>query len=216
MIEFQNVWKTYPTGKEALKNVSFKIFPEEMAFLIGHSGAGKSTIFRLVAAMTQTSKGRVVIAKQDITRLPRSVIPMFRRHIGLVFQDPMLLDHLTLVENVALPLVIEGRSEKEAQRMAMGALDLVGLYDQSRSLPFNLSTGEQQRGGLARAIVTRPKILLADEPTGNLDPVLSRKILELIQQINRSGTTVLMATHDQSLIQRTPFRCFKLDHGVML
>jgi cell division transport system ATP-binding protein len=216
MIEFQNVWKTYPTGKEALKNVSFKVFPEEMAFLIGHSGAGKSTLFRLVAAMTQASKGRVIIAKQDITRLPKHVIPIFRRHIGLVFQDPMLLEHLTLAENVALPLIIDGRDKKEAMRMAMGALDLVGLYEQAKAHPFNLSSGEQQRGGLARAIVTRPKILLADEPTGNLDPVLSRRILELIQQINRSGTTVLMATHDQNLIQRTPFRCFKIDQGVML
>jgi cell division transport system ATP-binding protein len=213
MIRFNDVYKRYENRHEALSGLSFHLKNGEMAFLTGHSGAGKSTLLKLIALIERSTHGQVVVNNQNLTHLPKGKIPYYRRQIGLVFQDHNLLHDRTVFDNVALPLVIAGENHREIGRRVRAALDKVGLLGKERNLPIALSGGEQQRVGIARAVVNRPPILLADEPTGNLDPELSRDIMALFQQFNQIGTTVFIATHDHDLIQRLPYRQIQLQQG---
>ena len=216
MIHFEQVSKRYLGGHEALKSLSFSMASGEMAFLTGHSGAGKSTLLKMIALIEKPSSGHIRIAGQILNRMSRRQIPFFRRQIGLVFQNHNLLMDRTVYDNVALPLLIEGESPREIGRRVRAALDKVGLLDRENYLPIMLSGGEQQRVGIARAVVTKPKLLLADEPTGNLDPKLSREVMNLFADFNRVGTTVLIASHDLGLIARMPFRVLTLKHGELV
>jgi len=213
MIEFHDVTKRYPNGHEALRNVSLRIENGAMAFLTGHSGAGKSTLLRLTTLLERCSRGQVLVGGHNLNRLSRRRIPYFRRNIGVVFQNHRLLMDRTVFDNVALPLVIAGNSHGEVGRRVRAALDKVGLLGKSRAFPITLSGGEQQRVGIARAVVHRPRILLADEPTGNLDPELSREIMGLFESFNHVGVTVLVATHDISLIGDMGYDILTLKDG---
>ena len=213
MIQFTEVYKRYPNRYEALSGLSFHLQQGEMAFLTGHSGAGKSTLLKLIALIERSSSGQVLVNNQNLSRLPQRKIPHYRRQIGLVFQDHNLLHDRTVFDNVALPLVIAGENHREIGRRVRASLDKVGLLGKERNLPIALSGGEQQRVGIARAVVNRPPILLADEPTGNLDPDLSRDIMSLFEQFNQVGTTVFVATHDLDLIQSLSYRQIILEHG---
>lgn len=213
MIRFSQVSKVYPGRHQALQKVDFTIEQGEMVFLTGHSGAGKSTLLRLATAMERASAGKIELAGHDITRLATRRIPFLRRQIGIIFQDYRLLSDRSVFDNVALPLVIEGYSFREIQPRVMSALDKVGLHDKYQCLPAILSGGEQQRVGIARAVVNKPPLLIADEPTGNLDPQLSEEIFNLFTEFNRSGVTVLIATHDLGLISRMNYRTLTLVDG---
>lgn len=213
MIRFSEVYKRYTNQHEALSGLSFELGKGEMAFLTGHSGAGKSTLLKLIALIERSSQGQVWVNNQNLTRLPKWKVPYYRRKIGLVFQDHNLLHDRTVFDNVALPLIIAGENHREIGRRVRAALDKVGLLGKERSLPIALSGGEQQRVGIARAVVNRPPVLLADEPTGNLDPELSREIMHLFEQFNQVGVTVFIATHDQELINRMPYRQITLQQG---
>ena len=193
MIRFEQVYKRYESQQEALSGLSFELMSGEMAFLTGHSGAGKSTLLKLIALIERSSHGQVIVNNQNLNRLPKWKIPYYRRKIGLVFQDHNLLHDRTVFDNVALPLIIAGENHREIGRRVRAALDKVGLLGKERSLPIALSGGEQQRVGIARAVVNRPPVLLADEPTGNLDPELSREIMRLFEQFNQVGVTVFIA-----------------------
>ncbi|MBO9491330.1 cell division ATP-binding protein FtsE [Endozoicomonas sp. G2_1] len=216
MIQFSDVSKTYPGGFLALKQVSFKLEPGEMAFLTGHSGAGKSTLLKLISAMEKPSTGRVIINNTDLASVSYRQVPYVRRGIGMIFQHHNLLMDRTVFDNVALPLIIEGCSHKEIKKRVDAALDKVHLSNKLRCLPYMLSGGEQQRVGIARAIVNKPPILLADEPTGNLDPKLSLDIIRLFEEFNAVGVTVLIATHDLGLIARMKYRTLTLKQGTMI
>ncbi|MBY5922781.1 cell division ATP-binding protein FtsE [Ferrimonas balearica] len=216
MIQFEQVNKIYPGGRMALEQVSFGLKPGEMAFLTGHSGAGKSTLLKLITAIERPSTGKVTINGQDIAKLKRGDVPYLRRNIGIIFQDHNLLMDRSVYDNLALPLVIEGFKSSEITKRVEGALDMVGLGDKAAYAPIQLSGGEQQRVGIARAVINRPPLLLADEPTGNLDPKLSMDILRLFETLNASGTTVLIATHDLGLIARMRYRTLTLRHGRMV
>lgn len=216
MIRFEQVSKVYPGGFRALNQVNFSIGRGEMAFLTGPSGAGKSTLLKLVTAIETPSTGKVMVDGQDIATLSRSKVPYLRRKIGIIFQDHNLLMDKSVRDNVALPLLIEGFSSKEIEKRVEAALDLVGLSDKIKFQPQHLSGGEQQRVGIARAIVTKPRLLLADEPTGNLDPSLSVEIMRLFETFNRAGTSVLIATHDLGLIARMRYRTLTLKDGSMI
>ncbi len=213
MIRFDNVSKCYETGHEALTNVSFALDDGEMAFLTGHSGAGKSTLMKLIMLMERPTRGQVFVGEQNLAGLDRQQIPYHRRRIGVVFQNHQLLFDRTVFDNVTLPLMICGFSPRDAGRRARAALDKVGLLSKEKMNPIALSTGEQQRVGIARAIVHKPQVLLADEPTGNLDPQLSEEIMRLFLEFNRHGTTVLIASHDMGLIQRMRVRMLSLKQG---
>ncbi len=213
MIRFSNVTKRYPGGHEALSDVSLHLAPGEMAFLTGHSGAGKSTLLKLVALLERATRGQVVVNGQNLAKLGRRRVPFLRRHIGIIFQDHRLLLDRTVYDNVALPLVIAGFPAREIGRRVRAALDKVDLLGKERASPVTLSGGEQQRVGIARAIVTKPPILLADEPTGNLDPELSREIMGLFDQFNQVGVTVLVASHDLDLIRTMNKRILVLRQG---
>lgn len=213
MIQFDNVNKRYSGGYEALSGVSFHLKPGEMAFLTGHSGAGKSSLLKLIACIERASRGNVIIDGQNLTRLKSRHIPALRRKIGVVFQDHNLLYDRTVFDNVALPLIIAGYHQREVGRRVRAALDKVGLLGKERLMPVTLSGGEQQRVGIARAVVNRPPLLLADEPTGNLDPALSREIMGLFEQFNQVGVSVLVATHDHDLISRLDHRLLTLSQG---
>jgi cell division transport system ATP-binding protein len=213
MIRFSEVYKRYPNQHEALSGLSFELDKGEMAFLTGHSGAGKSTLLKLIALIERSSHGQVWVNNQNLTRLPKWKVPYYRRKIGLVFQDHNLLHDRTVFDNVALPLIIAGESHREIGRRVRAALDKVGLLGKERSLPIALSGGEQQRVGIARAVVNRPPVLLADEPTGNLDPDLSREIMHLFEQFNQVGVTVFIASHDLELISRMGHRQITLHQG---
>ncbi|MEZ5540368.1 MAG: cell division ATP-binding protein FtsE [Pseudomonadales bacterium] len=202
MIEFQHVAKSYPNGFEALKHINFSLAAGQMTFLTGHSGAGKSTLLKLLLLMERPTQGNIIVAGQDLNKLSAARIPYYRRHIGVVFQDHQLLADQTVFDNVALPLHIAGHRHKDIGRRVRAALDKVGLLDREKYFPIALSGGEQQRVGIARAVVNRPPILLADEPTGNLDPVLSEEIMRLFADFSSVGVTVLIATHDLDLIHR--------------
>ncbi len=213
MIRFENVFKRYPTGREALSGVSFNLERGEFAYLTGPSGAGKSTLLRLIALIERPTRGTVLINNQNTARISRGRIPPFRQRLGVVFQDHKLLYDRSVFDNVALPLVIAGASRREIERRVRAALDQVGLLGREAHAPITLSTGEQQRVGIARAIAPRPDVLIADEPTGNLDPDLSREIMELFTRFNEVGVTVLVATHDLELIERLHHRQLKLVAG---
>ncbi|MGL5400021.1 MAG: cell division ATP-binding protein FtsE [Plesiomonas shigelloides] len=213
MIRFQQVSKAYLGGRQALQGVSFHLQPGEMAFLTGHSGAGKSTLLKLICGIERPSDGQIWFDGHEISHLKHREVRFLRRHIGMIFQDHRLLMDRTIYENVALPLVITGNSADEIKRRVSAALDKVGLLDTARCLPIQLSGGEQQRVGIARAVVNKPALLLADEPTGNLDDALSASILRLFEEFNRVGVTVLMATHDTQLIASKPYRLLTLEQG---
>ncbi len=213
MIRFNHVFKRYEGGYDALKNVSFELNRGEMAFLTGHSGAGKSTLLRLIALIERPSRGEAVVNGQDLVKLPRRRLPWFRRDIGVVFQDYKLLYDRTVFDNVALPLAVTGTDPVEIGKRVRAALDKVGLLSKERVYPITLSGGEQQRVGIARAVVGKPSLLLADEPTGNLDAELSDEIMDLFLDFHHHGVTVLIATHDQRQIARLDKRVLKLDHG---
>jgi len=213
MIRFDNVSKRYPGGYEALLNVSFELASSEFAFLTGHSGAGKSTLLKLIMLMEKASGGQVFVESQNLNRLSRRQIPFFRRQVGVVFQDHQLLFDRNVFENVALPLQVAGYNSRDAGRRVRAALDKVGLLAKENLNPIALSGGEQQRVGIARAVVNKPGLLLADEPTRNLDPALSAEIMNLFELFSQVGTTVLIATHDLELINRQRHRVLKLDQG---
>ncbi len=216
MIQFHHVSKRYAEGHDALKDVSFTLNTGEMAFLTGHSGAGKSTLLKLIMLMEQPTAGHVQVGDQQLTRLKRNDIPYLRRSIGVVFQNHQLLFDRSVFENILLPLQISGFSPEDAARRVRAALDKVGLLSKEKMSPLALSSGEQQRVGIARAIVHKPKVLLADEPTGNLDPQLSEEIMRLFEQFNRVGTTVLIASHDLSLLHRMQHRMLTLQSGRLI
>ncbi len=216
MIEFAHVGKRYGGRFEALADLNFNVERGEMVFLTGHSGAGKSSVLRLLMALERPSRGRIVVAGHDITSLHVSQIPYYRRQIGVVYQNHQLLFDRSVFDNVALPLVIQGATPQDARRRVHAALDKIGLLHREKALPIELSGGEQQRIGIARAVVTKPAMLLADEPTGNLDPQLSADIMRLFEDFNRIGTTVLLASHDLTLIARLRHRVLKLRDGRLI
>lgn len=213
MLRFDQVSKRYPTGFEALKQVSFTLETGAMAFLTGHSGAGKSTLLKLVALIERATSGQIFVDGQNLARTRSWQIPHLRRKIGIIFQNHRLLFDRTVFDNVALPLVIAGHPHKEVGRRVRAALDKVGLLNKERLYPITLSGGEQQRVGIARAVVNKPSLLLADEPTGNLDPDLSREIMGLFDQFNQVGVTVLVASHDLELIRALDHPVITLEHG---
>ena len=213
MIRFENVRKLYPAGREALAGVNFHLERGEMAFLTGPSGAGKSTLLKLVALIERPTRGTVLVASQNTARIPRRRVPQFRRRIGIVFQDHKLLNDRTVFDNVALPLMITSLRRRELGGRVRAALDQVGLLRYEKQFPLSLSSGEQQRVGIARAVASRPDLVIADEPTGNLDPGLSLEIMRLFGRFNEVGTTVLIATHDLELISRMRYRRLCLEAG---
>ena len=213
MIEFDDLGKRYDAGYEALRKITFHMDAGEMAFLTGRSGAGKSTLLKLLMLMERPTSGNILINGTNLNLLRRQQVPTYRRQLGVVFQNHRLLMDRSLYENVALPLQVSGYPRDEMARRVRAALDSVGLLDREQFKPAELSGGEQQRVGIARAIVHKPKILLADEPTGNLDPQLSAEIMALFRRFQTVGVTVLIATHDVSLINRMRLRILRLDGG---
>ncbi len=216
MIQGTNITKIYPSGYRALQNVNFTIRAKEMVFLTGHSGAGKTTLLKLMMRAQAPTSGQMLINKRNISQLPAKHIPFLRRYIGIVFQDPNLLNHRTVYDNVALPLRASGFRAPEIKKRVHAALDKVGLLSREKNTTENLSSGEQQRVGIARAVVNSPKVLLADEPTGNLDPVTSLKIMKLFEAFNEIGTTVVIVSHDISLISTLPYRRITLKDGQII
>jgi len=216
MIRFDDVTKRYPGGHEGLSQVSLHIAPGELVFLTGHSGAGKSTLLKLIGLLERCSRGQVHVGGRNLARVSRRQIPFHRRQVGMIFQDHRLLMDRTVLDNVAMPLVVAGLGHKEICRRVRAALDKVGLLSKEKSFPATLSGGEQQRVGIARAVVSRPPVVLADEPTGNLDPDLSREIMDLFVRFNQVGVTLLIATHDVQLIQSIGARILSLDRGQLV
>ncbi len=213
MIQLNNVSKRYPGGFDALRNVSFEMADNEMVFITGHSGAGKSTLLKIITLIEHASRGQVIVNNKNLARLPRRRIPYFRREIGIVFQDNKLLYDRTVFDNVALPLIVSGVSHQEIGRRTRAALDKVGLLSTEKMYPITLSGGEQQRVGIARAVVNKPALLLADEPTGNLDAELSDQIIDLFHDFNQHGVSVVIATHDLRQIKRVRKRVLALKDG---
>ncbi len=213
MIRFSNVTKLYPGQGEALKSLDLYIPPEQMVFVTGHSGAGKSTLLRLIALMENHTRGEILIDGINIQKVPEKHRYYLRRQIGFIFQDHRLLNDRTVFDNVALPLVIAGYDHKEIPRRVHAALDKVGLLQKEKKQPLMLSSGEQQRVGIARAVVNRPPILLADEPTGNLDPELSIEIMKLFEEFKSIGVTVVIATHEVEMAKTLGHRIIALKDG---
>ncbi len=213
MIIFNEVSKRYPNSYQALQSVSFHLKRGELAFLTGHSGAGKSTLLRLIALLERNVGGQILINGQNINRLANHHVPYLRRRIGMAFQDHRLLFDRTVFDNVALPLIVVGCGHKEIRRRVRAALDKVGLLNKEKSYPVTLSGGQQQRVGIARAVVNKPPIILADEPTGNLDPALAKEIMNLFLQFNQVGVTVLIASHALGLIKSMGHRTLILQQG---
>jgi len=213
MLRFDHVSKRYADAGDALVDVSFHLDYGEMAFLTGHSGAGKSTLLKLIAVIERCTRGQLFFDGQNLNRAGERQIPHIRRKLGLIFQDYKLLHDRTIFDNVALPLIVAGYNPGEIPRRVRAALDKVGLLGQEKKYPLLLSGGEQQRVGIARAVVHKPAMILADEPTGNLDPELSLEIMRLFEQFRQVGVTVLIASHDISLIARMGHRILRLDHG---
>jgi cell division transport system ATP-binding protein len=213
MIRFDQVHKRYANGRDALTGISFNIEAGELAFLTGHSGAGKSSILKLIALIERPSRGQVFINQKNTAAVTGRGIPKFRQLIGVVFQDHKLLHDRPVSENVALPLIVAGVPRREIDKRMRAALDQVGLLGREKSRPLELSTGEQQRVGIARAIVAKPMLLIADEPTGNLDPELALEIMQLFKRLNDVGVTVVVATHDIQLIDQFAARRIVLAEG---
>jgi len=213
MIRFEHVSKRYPNGCEALTDLSFELAAGEMVFLTGRSGAGKSSVLKLIALLERPTRGTVRVNGADTARLPLRRVPLFRRRIGVVFQDHRLLMDRPVFDNVALPLIVADASFKEIDKRVRAALDQVGLLGKERAAPLELSVGEQQRVGIARAIVSKPPLLVADEPTGNLDATLAGEVMGLFRRFNDVGVTVLVATHDQHLVQALGRRQIVLEAG---
>jgi cell division transport system ATP-binding protein len=213
MIRFDHVFKRYSNGREALSDLSLEIASGEIVFITGHSGAGKSSLLKLIALIERPSRGRLIVNGQNLAGVSRSKTPAFRRQIGMVFQDHKLLHDRTIFDNVALPLIIAGVGAKEIGKRVRAALDQVGLLGREQCAPLELSTGEQQRVGIARAVVSKPPILIADEPTGNLDPDLSLEVMNIFRRFNEVGVTVLVASHDLYLLEHFPGRRVRLEGG---
>lgn len=213
MISFDRVSKSYPGGNQALSDLSFNVEDGEIVFLTGHSGAGKSTLLKLIALIERPTRGNVIINGQNLGPLKRRRIPYYRRQVGIIFQDHKLLADRTVFDNVALPMIISGLGHREIGRRVRAALDQVGLLNKERAMPVTLSGGEQQRVGIARAVVNKPPLLIADEPTGNLDPELSMEIMRLFERFNQVGVTVMIASHDHDLIRAMGRRVISLKQG---
>lgn len=216
MIEFRNTEKVYPNGAKALKDVNFKIESGEFVFCIGESGAGKSTLIRLITCEEKPTKGTVILDNFELSRLQKRLIPTLRRKIGMIFQDFRLIDSKTVYENVAFAMEIVGSSKAQIKRRVPMVLSVVGLRNKADSYPSELSGGEAQRVGVARAMINNPGLILADEPTGNLDPVNGEAILALLEEINQAGTTVICCTHDVSLVDLMQKRVLELERGVLV
>jgi len=216
LVSFYAVAKRYPGGQEALRDVSFALEAGDLAFLTGRSGAGKSTLLKLIPAIERPSAGSVVVNGQNVSALKRAALPYLRRNLGLVFQDRKLLYDRSVYDNVMLPLAFSSQPPKEAARRARAALDKVGLLGKEKANPIQLSGGEQQRLAIARAVVNRPALLIADEPTANLDAESAARILDIFVEFNRVGVTVLIASHDQALVERYGKRVLHLDGGRIL
>jgi len=215
MIKFHHAYKTFHNGTQALRDVSFEIEKGEFVFLTGPSGAGKTTLFKLIAAFDRPTSGSVEVAGRSIASLNANQIPFLRRRIGVVYQDFRLLKDRSVFDNVALPLIVRGDSDASVTRRVQEMLDQVGLLFKADRLPSQLSGGEQQRVAIARALIHHPGVLIADEPTGNLDPDLSRDILALLERVNAQGTTVFVATHDLELVKSKPARNIRISSGML-
>ncbi|MBQ8599066.1 MAG: cell division ATP-binding protein FtsE [Oscillospiraceae bacterium] len=213
MIEFSNVTKTYKNGTEALKDVNLKIDKGEFVFVVGPSGAGKSTFIKLLLREETPSKGHIEVNGYDLNKIKRRHIPQFRRSLGVVFQDFRLIPKMTVYDNVAFALRVTNVSNRSIRQRVPYVLNLVGLAHKARSYPEQLSGGEQQRVALARALVNNPSLLIADEPTGNVDPEMSLEIVELLNEINKCGTTIVMVTHAHNLVQKFDRRVITINHG---
>ena len=216
MISFHQVSKVYPGRQEALRNVDLQIDREDMVFITGHSGAGKSTLLRLIGMIERHSRGQLLVDGYNLDRLSHRQIPHFRRNIGFIFQDHRLLRDRTVFDNVALPLVIAAHPRQEITRRVRAALDKVGLLHKERAYPVTLSSGEQQRVGIARAVVNKPKIVLADEPTGNLDPDLSIEIMQLFESFSQVGVTLVIVSHDLEMVRSLGKRTITLKDGAVV
>ncbi len=216
MITFFNVTKKYPNGHIALSNVSLEINSGEMVFLQGHSGAGKSTLLKLIALIDEPSRGHIVVSGKNLSHIKPNKAPYYRRKLGFITQNPKLLNNYSIFENVAMPLMIAGFDRFDTARRVRAALERVGLLDKEHCKPPMLSEGEQQRVGIARAVVHKPRFLLADEPTGNLDPELSLEIMKLFERFHQVGVTVLIASHDVRLLETFPYRKIHLAHGQLV
>lgn len=217
MIQFLQVSKRYSTGHQALFDVSFDIAEGEMVFLTGHSGAGKSSLLKLIPLIERPSAGQVIVDSRNLAKVSRRQIPALRRDVGVIFQDCKLLNDRNIFDNVALPLLVAGKLHpRDVARRVRAALDKVGLLSRENDLPLSLSGGEQQRVGIARAVVNKPKVLIADEPTGNLDPALSREIMQLFEQFNQVGVTLLIASHDLELVSRLKKRILVVRKGCLV
>jgi len=216
MIEFHNLTKRYEGGYEALSNVSLQLDDGQMAFLTGHSGAGKSTLLKIIALIEKPTRGQALLNRINLNTVSRHRIPYIRRNIGIIFQDHQLLFDRPVFDNVAMPLHIQGYRRQEIAKRTRAALDKVGLLHKEKSMPITLSGGEQQRVGIARAVVHKPMLLLADEPTGNLDPVLSREIMQIFVDFNQVGVTVLVASHDLGLIEELDKPRLTLNRGELI
>lgn len=213
IIEFHGVSKTYLTGTHALEDVNIKIHSGEFVFVVGSSGAGKSTFMKLIMREEKASTGKIIVNGFNLTRMKRKNVPMLRRTMGIVFQDFRLIPNMNVFENVAFAMHVVGAENRTIRREVSKALALVGLGSKARSMPNQLSGGEQQRVGLARALVNSPDLIIADEPTGNVDPTMSYEIVSLLTEINKRGTTVLMVTHDHNLVRDFQHRVIMLDGG---
>ena len=216
MINFQHVTKRYPGGFDALNNVSFNLGSGQMAFLTGHSGAGKSTLLKIISLIEKPTRGQALLDQVNLNQIKRNKVPYMRRKIGIIFQDHQLLFDRTVFDNVALPLSIQGYRPQDLAKRTRAALDKVGLLNKEKSMPITLSGGEQQRVGIARAVVHKPMLLLADEPTGNLDPILSREIMQIFIDFHQVGVSVLVASHDQSLIDELQKPVLTLNAGKLI
>lgn len=216
MIEFSHIYKTYPGPAHALRDVTFQIAKGEFAFLTGPSGAGKTTMFKIISAFDRPNSGAVKIAGYDLAEITTKELPYFRRKIGVIYQDFRLLKKRTVLENVSLPLEIGNEKPQVMTEKARSLLDKVGLFHKMDRFPAQLSGGEQQRVAIARALIHKPGVLIADEPTGNLDPDLSREIMDLLDQVNAQGTTVFVATHDHDLVKSFSRRTIEINEGQLV
>jgi cell division transport system ATP-binding protein len=215
MIEFQGVSKTYNRAAFALQNISLNVDKGELVYLAGPSGAGKSTLLKMIAAIERPSTGRVIVNGQDIGKLKRASVPFLRRNLGLIFQQQRLLNDRSILANTMLPLLVSGASNSQAEQRARAALDKVGLLDRARAFPLELSGGEQQRVAIARAIVNRPQIILADEPTANLDRAAADKVLDALHAFHSVGVTCMISTHDDVVLAGAA-RVIRLEHGQLV